>query len=162
MSQRQESTVSGRVLVIVGVVVAVMTVVASFAWGPGLREEVRQSTQPRTLREPIASGRHDGQIWEAVGRYDGEANCIELRFRSEVLDRACDRANPLQQTPLPADGPVVAYGVAGERQPSVTVTLDDGTSLQTPTRAGDLGFPVSFWGLELPPGTTVTTTDAQP
>ncbi len=156
MDTTRERTVSGRGLVIVGLVVALLVTGASIVFGPGLREDVRQEQSPRTLREPIASGTHQGDAWEAVGRYDGEANCVELRFRSDVLGRACDTGDPNQRTTqLPGDGPTVAYGVASEDATRITLKLDDGTSVTAPVVAGELGFPVGFYGVNLPEGTAV-------
>lgn len=148
-------TVSGRALVVVAVLLVSGVVSAGVLLGPQLREDVRQEQQPRTLREPVAAGEHGGQAWEAVGRYDGEANCVELRYLGEVLGRACDTGPTLTQTRIPPDGPVVAYGVVDETQTSVSLTLDDGAVVQAPAEAGDLGFPVSFWAAQLPAGRRV-------
>ena len=159
MSTPSERTISGRMLVVVGLIVAAVVTLASIVWGPALREEVRQEDSPRTLREPIASGEYQGQVWEAVGRFNGQANCVELRYRGAVVDSACDDQPQSKQTQLPPEGPVIAYGVAAEDRSSVTVTLDDDTSVQAPAVAGELGFPVSFWAVELPPGRSVQQAD---
>lgn len=152
MTSVDERGISGRWIVGAGLAVAVIVTIAAVVLGPPLREQVRQEQQPRTLREPVASGTHLGDVWEAVARYDGSANCVELRFRGEVLDRACDAGPRRTQTSLPDDGPVVAYGVAAEEVTSVEVPLDDGSVVTAPAVGGDLGFPVSFWALELPDG----------
>lgn len=162
MEIRTEPTVSGRKLVTIGLAVTAVVIAASLVFGPSLREQVRQETAPRTLREPVASGTYDGQVWEAVGRYDGTGNCVELRFADQVVDRACDIGPAQGQSQLPPDGPVVVYGVAAEDQTRVTLVLDDGTELAAPAVAGELGFPVSFWAVALPPGRQVDETDARP
>ena len=150
-----ERSVSGRTLVIAALVVMAAVTATSVVFGPGLREQVRQEQRPRTLREPIASGTHEGQIWEAVGHYDGTANCVELRYRGDVLGKACDAGPRVTATALPSGGPTIAYGVAPESATQHDVRLDDGTSVTTSVTAGDLGFPVGFWAVELPPGATL-------
>lgn len=152
MDTTAERTVSGRTLVIVGLVVAVLVTAASLIFGPGLRDEVRQTTAPRTLREPVATGLHAGQPWEAVGRYDGTANCVELRYLAEILDRACDTGPVQQATRLAEGGPTIAYGVAPEEDSTFVVQLSGGEQISAPVVAGDLGFPVGFWAVELPAG----------
>ena len=152
MDTTAERTVSGRTLVTVGLVVTVLVTAASLIFGPGLRDEVRQTTAPRTLREPVATGLHAGQPWEAVGRFDGTANCVELRYLADVLDRACDTGPVQQATTLADDGPTIAYGVAPENEAAFVVELADGEQITTPVVAGDLGFPVGFWAVELPAG----------
>lgn len=161
MDIRSEPTVSGRKLVTIGLAVTAVVIAAGLIWGPSLREQVRQETGPRTLREPVASGTYEGQVWEAVGRYDGTGNCVELRYKDQVVDRACDIGPTQAQSKLPPEGPVVVYGVAAEEQTSVTLVLDDGTEVEAPAVAGDLGFPVSFWATALPDGRHVDRTDAQ-
>lgn len=156
MDTPRERTVSGRALVVGGLLVAALVTGASIVFGPALREDVRQEQSPRTLREPIATGTHGGDVWEAIGRYDGTANCVELRFRTRVLGRACDAGEePLRTTTLPDGGPAIAYGIAAETATETTLELDDGSTVSTPVRAGDLGFPVGFWAVQLPPGTQV-------
>lgn len=152
MDTTAERTVSGRTLVVVGLVVAVLVTAASLIWGPGLREDVRQEQDPRTLREPVATGLHAGQPWEAVGRYDGTSNCVELRYLAEILDRACDTGPTQLATSLPDGGPTIAYGVAPEEESTFAVRLADGEELSAPVVAGELGFPVGFWAVELPAG----------
>ena len=159
METAAERTISGRTLVAVALGVTVVVVLAGVLLGPPLREDVLQLDVPRTLREPIAAGQHDGRAWEAVGRYDGSANCVELRYGSRTLHRACDTGDRAASRQLAADGPTVAYGVAPETQTSVTVTLDDGSDIVTPAAAGDLGFPVAFWAVELPPGRAMRSVD---
>ena len=146
-------------MVVAGLVVTVLVVLSALVLGPALREDVRQLDAPRTLREPIASGEYDGGVWEAVGRYDGSANCVELRYEAETLHRACDVGDQAATRRIGADGPTIAYGVVPEEQPSVTVTLDDGQELVTPAVAGELGFPVGFWAVELPPGRSMRSVD---
>jgi hypothetical protein len=152
-------TISGRTLVTLGLLVAALVVLGGVLLGPPLREDVLQLDVPRTLREPIASGRYQGQVWEAVGRYDGTANCVELRYRSSTLHRACDVGDRVASRRVGPGGPTIAYGVAPETQSSVTVTLDDGSQITTPAVAGDLGFPVAFWAVELPPGRALRAAD---
>ena len=156
MDTTAERTVSGATLVVVGLVVAVIVTMSAIAFGPGLREEVRQEQAPRTLREPIATGTAGGEVWEAVGRYDGTANCVELRHGGETIDRACDTGPKLQTTTL--DEVTVVYGVAPESTPEKNLLLDNGETVVTPVVAGELGFPVGFWAVELPEGTTVVGT----
>lgn len=152
MEPTRERTVSGRALVVAGLVVTLLVTAASLLFGPGLREEVRQEQRPRTLREPVAAGEHAGQAWEAVGRYDGTANCVELRYEAQVLGRACDAGDPQRATELPDGGPTIAYGVAPEDQSVYALPLDNGEELSVPVQAGELGFPVGFWATELPDG----------
>lgn len=157
MDTTSERTISGRSLVVWGLAVAVVVTAISIVFGPGLREQVRQEQGPRTLREPVATGTYEGQVWEAVGRFDGTANCVELRYLGDVLGRACDAGEPPQTTTaLADDGPQVAYGIAAEDAAQVTLTLDDGATVTAPVRAGELGFPVGFWAAELPPGASVS------
>lgn len=156
-----ERTISGRALVIGAIVLTVLVVLGGVFLGPPLREDVRQLDVPRTLREPVATGQHQGQVWEAVARYDGAANCVELRYGSETLHSACDVGDPVAARQIPPNGPTVAYGVAPETQPSVTVTMDNGTQVVAPTTAGDLGFPVGFWAVELPPGRSLRSVDVE-
>lgn len=156
MDTTAERTVSGRAIVAGGLVVVAIVTAIGVLFGPGLREQVRQEQRPRTLREPIASGTAGGQVWEAVGRYDGTANCVELRHGGEVVDRACDTGPQLQTTTL--DGVTVVYGVAPESTPDKNLLLDNGQTLVTPVVAGELGFPVGFWAVELPEGTEVLST----
>jgi hypothetical protein len=153
MDITSERTVSGRSLVVAGLVVVALVTAASFVLGPGLRNEVRQSQDPRTLREPIAEGMHQGQPWEAVGRFDGTANCVELRYLGKILDRACDSGPATVTTAVPRGGPTVAYGTTDDEAATHTVSLDNGEQLDVPVKAGDLGFPVGFWAVELPAGT---------
>ena len=160
MESVQERSVSGAALVVGSLLVIFVIVGAGMVFGPALRQDVRQTQVPRTLREPVASGRYDGQVWEAIGRFDGTANCVELRFRGETLDRACDVGDRVVNGQIPPDGPIVAYGVAPEDQAVVAVTLDDGSLVEAPTAAGDLGFPVSFWAVELPEGRQMRSADA--
>lgn len=145
-----------------GLIVTALVVAGGVVLGPPLREDVRQTDVPRTLREPVAAGQHDGQVWEAVGRYDGAANCVELRFGGETLHRACDAGDRVASRQLPPDGPAIAYGVAPDDQTDVTVVLDDGEEITTATVAGDLGFPVSFWAVELPVGRRLRGADVGP
>ena len=152
MDTTAERTVSGRTLVVVGLVVTVLVTAASLIFGPGLRDEVRQTTAPRTLREPIATGLHAGRPWEAVGRYDGSANCVELRYLAEILDRACDTGPVQNATTLADNGPTIAYGIAPEDASTFDVELTGGESISAPVIAGELGFPVGFWAVELPEG----------
>lgn len=161
METAAERTLSGRALVIGAAVVTVLVVAGGVFLGPPLREEVRQLDVPRTLREPVATGEYRGEVWEAVGRYDGTANCVELRLQAETLHRACDTGDRAAARQLPPDGPIVAYGVAPEGQPSVTVTLDNGEEVVTPAVAGDLGFPVGFWAVELPAGRSLQSVDLE-
>ena len=156
MDTTPERTVSGRMLVVGGLVAALLVTAVAIVFGPGLREDVRQEQSPRTLREPIATGTHQGDVWEAVGRYDGTANCVELRFRTQVIGRSCDVGEPPQMTTaLPDDGPTIAYGIAEETATEATLELDNGTTVTAPVLAGELGFPVGFWAVQLPPDTTV-------
>ena len=159
METVRERTISGRRLVGWGLGITLLVVLAGVFLGPPLREDVRQTQVPRTLREPIADGIYQGQIWEVVGRYDGTGNCAELRYRGETLHRACDIGDQVANRQIPPDGPVVAYGVAPEEQSAVTLTLDDGATLEVPTAAGDLGFPVAFWAVELPAGRRLQAAD---
>lgn len=153
MDAANERTLSGRALVVASLLVVAGIVGAGVVLGPGLREDVLQETGPRTLREPIATGTVAGATWEAVARFDGEANCVELRLDAEVLDRACDAgAPPFATTLLPDGGPRVAYGVADEDARAVALQLDSGEQLTPAVRAGELGFPVGFWATALPPG----------
>ncbi|MDP9406187.1 MAG: hypothetical protein M3O86_06240 [Actinomycetota bacterium] len=151
-----ERSVSGRALIVVSLVVVALFMGAGVVLGPGLREQVRQETRPRTLREPIATGTVAGATWEAVARFDGAANCVELRLRAEVLGRACDAGAPaFTTTRLTDGGPGVAYGVTDEAARRVALDLDSGARLTAPVRAGELGFPVGFWATTLPAGATV-------
>ena len=153
-----ERSVSGRKLVTVALVVIVLVTAASAVFGPALRDRVRDEQRPRTLREPIATGEHQGQVWEAVGRFDGEANCVELRYAGEVLDRACDAGAPrMRATKLADGGPTVAYGVAPDGAEDYDVPLAGGDTVNVPVAAGDLGFPVGFWATLLPEGTSLAT-----
>ena len=153
METTSERSVSGRALVIAGLLFALVITATGVMLGPGLREKVRQDESPRTLREPIAAGIHAGEPWEAIGRFDGTANCVELRYLSDVLDRACDAGSePIQVTDLPDGGPTVAYGIAPEDEDTFTLDLDTGEQIDVPVRAGELGFPVGFWATELPAG----------
>ncbi len=153
---------SGRALIIgAGLLVGVLVLIQAL-FGPSLVNQVRQEQRPRTLREPIAAGEAAGQPWEAVARFDGIANCVELRYRDTALDSACtpagqgeDGVGQVQTTTVPEGGPTVVYGTAGEGLPSVEVRLDDGTTLRTPVQAGDLGFPVGFWAVPVPDGAGV-------
>ena len=148
-------SVSGRTLVIGSLAFVAVVIAVSVLFGPQLREAVLQEQRPRTLREPIATGLHEGQPWEAIGHYDGTANCVELRFRAKTLGKACDGDDRVSVTTLPDGGPTVAFGVADETWTQVTLTLDDGEDLVTQAKAGELGFPVSFWAAEIPQGSTV-------
>ena len=151
-----ERSVSGRKLVVGALIVIVAVTAVSVIFGPALRERVRDEQRPRTLREPVATGEHQGQVWEAVGRYDGEANCVELRYAGETLDRACDTGAPtMTATTLPNGGPTVAYGVAPDGTDDFDVPLGSGEDLNVPVAAGDLGFPVGFWAVQLPSGETL-------
>ncbi len=152
MEPSSERTISGRKLVTVGLVVVALVTATSIVFGPALRTQVRQEQRPRTLREPIATGLHRGQPWEAVGRFDGDANCVELRFLGKILDRACDAGPKQGVTTLPDDGPTIVYGVAAEDAKTHVVRLDNGETLRVPVKAGDLGFPVGFWAVGLPGG----------
>ena len=161
MAEAAERTVSGRTLVAgAGVLLAILLLI-EVLFGPTLVDQVRQEQRPRTLREPVAAGEVAGQPWEAVGRFDGTANCVELRYGEAVLDRACtpggqgeDGVGAVMTTTVP-EGPTVVYGTAGEDLPAVEVRLDDGTTLQARVQAGDLGFPVGFWALPVPDGAGV-------
>ncbi|MGH3665311.1 MAG: hypothetical protein ACRDU8_04350, partial [Egibacteraceae bacterium] len=119
MVSTRERTLSGRALVIGGAVVMLAFLVVALTMGPGLRQDVLQETHPRTLREPIATGEAARGTWEAVVRYDGTANCVEVRYLEQVFDRACDTAGgegPLLDAgsaTLPGSKPIV-YGVAAE------------------------------------------------
>lgn len=155
MDTTSERTVAGRTLVVVGLIVALVVTAASILFGPALRDQVRQEQAPRTLREPVATGLHQGQPWEAVGRFDGVANCVQLRYLSKILDQACDTGPRQLVTTLPDDGPTIAYGVAPETERSHRVALDNGDVVEAPVTAGDLGFPVGFWATEIPAGTTL-------
>lgn len=151
-----ERSVSGRKLVLGALIVVVLVTAVSVVFGPALRDRVRDEQRPRTLREPIAAGQHEGQVWEAVGRYDGEANCVELRYAGQTLDRACDTgAQRMVATTLPNGGPTVAYGVAPDNTEDFDVPLEGGEELNVPVAAGDLGFPVGFWAVLLPSGETL-------
>jgi hypothetical protein len=155
MPPTAERSVSGRSLVIIALAFTAIILAVGVLFGPQLRQAVLQEQRPRTLREPIAAGVHDGQPWEAIGHFDGTKNCVELRYLGEALGRACDDDAHVQVTTLPQDGPTVAYGVADEEWTRVTVVLDDGEAVAAAAKAGELGFPVSFWATEIPPGTTV-------
>lgn len=153
-----ERSVSGRKLVTIALAIIVAVTAASVVFGPALRERVRDEQRPRTLRDPIATGEHEGQVWEAVGRFDGEANCVELRYLGEVLDRACDEGTArMTATPLPNGGPTVAYGVAPDNTDNFDVPLEGGGTFNVPVAAGDLGFPVGFWATLLPKGEELAT-----
>lgn len=153
MDTTGERSISGRALVVGALVIVLIITAAAVIFGPALRDAVRQEQHPRTLREPIAAGQHDGQVWEAVGHFDGTANCVELRFRGDVLDRACDTGTAdVAATALPDGGPTVAYGIAAEDAAQQQVELDSGEVITTPVVAGDLGFPVGFWAVKLPEG----------
>ena len=148
-----ERIVSGRKLVLGALIVTVLVTAVSLIFGPALRERVRNEQGPRTLRDPVATGEHEGQVWEAVGRFDGEANCVELRYAGKVLDRACDKGAPtMTATALPNGGPTVVYGVAPDNAEDFDVPLAGGEELNVPVAAGDLGFPVGFWAALLPEG----------
>ena len=153
MDTTAERSVSGRAIVVVGLVMAAIVTATAILFGPGLREEVRQEQRPRTLREPVAAGTAGGEVWEAVGRYDGTANCVELRHGGDTIDRACDTGPELRSTTL--DDVTVVYGIAPESAPDQTLQLDNGETVVTPVVAGELGFPVGFWAVELPEGTTL-------
>ena len=146
---------SGRTLVIASLAFVAVIIAVSALFGPQLREAVLQEQRPRTLREPIATGLHDGQPWEAIGHFDGVSNCVELQYRAKTLGRACDGDDRVTVTTLPQDGPTVAYGVAAEDWAGVTLTLDDGEDVAAAAKAGELGFPVSFWATEIPAGRAV-------
>ena len=148
-----ERSVSGRKLVVVALVAILLVTAFSVLFGPALRDQVRNEQRPRTLRDPVASGTYQGETWEAVGHFDGTANCVELRYDGEMLDRACDtHAQPVTATPLPSGGPTVAYGIAPEDAQMYDVQLDNGEQISVPVTAGDLGFPVGFWAVQLPEG----------
>lgn len=153
-----ERTISGRALVVAGLAVVVVVVLVSVVAGPSLRDAVLQEQSPRTLREPIAAGTHEGRTWEAVGRFDGHANCVELRYSGAVLDRACDRGAGSRVTQLPGGGPSVAYGVADDTWARVRLDLEDGREVVAEVRAGELGFPVGFWAAQLPAGVRLENT----
>ena len=151
-----ERSVSGRKLVIGALVAVALVTAVSVVFGPALRERVRDEQRPRTLRDPIATGEFEGRVWEAVGRFDGEANCVELRYAGEVLDRACDVGAPrMTATPIPGGGPTVVYGVAPDNSDDFDVPLESGDEFNVPVAAGDLGFPVGFWAALLPEGETL-------
>ena len=157
MSTTSDPTFSGSKLVVIGLTFCLLVVGTGLVFGPTLRDEVRQETRPRTLREPIAEGRNaTGDAWEAVGRYDGDANCVELRLGDELLDRACDEPGdePVRDitVTLVPNGPAVGYGVADENIRAVNVVLEAGTTITVPVKAGELGFPVGFWATPLPDG----------
>jgi hypothetical protein len=152
MNTPRERTVSGRSLVIGALVVTAAVTAAALVFGPGLRDKVLQEQRPRTLREPIATGTYDGEVWEAVGRFDGTANCVELRYVGKVLDRACDSGPHQVVTQLPSDGPTIVYGVAPEDRETMAVPLEGADDLSLPVQAGELGFPVGFWAGEVPAG----------
>ena len=158
MDSTAERTVSGRWMIVWLLALVTVVTAAAVALGPGLRERVLQEERPRTLREPIATGMYDGHPWEAGGRYDGTANCVELRYRSDVLGRACDTGPALQTTRVGSDGPTVAYGTAAETATRMRLTLDDGRTVDAAVGAGDLGFPVGLWAAEVPAGSTVVET----
>ncbi len=158
MESPEGRTLSGRALVVVGVAAAVVFGVGGAAVAPALQERVRQEQHPRTLREPIDSGTLDGQVWEAVARFDGSDNCVELRYRAEVVERACaaaDTGEPLQGVRGVAlgDDLVVLIGVAAESVGEVVVEPTAGAPVTAPVRADELGFPVGFFATELPAGT---------
>jgi hypothetical protein len=155
MEAPAERSVSGRTLVIGSLAVVAVIIAISALFGPQLRSAVLQEQRPRTLREPIATDEHNGQPWEAIGHFDGTANCVELRYRGETLGKACDAGDPVVVTVLPDDGPTVAYGTAAEEWTRVRLVLDDGEELVAEAKAGELGFPVSFWALEIPAHRTV-------
>ncbi|MPZ73402.1 MAG: hypothetical protein GEU74_09250 [Nitriliruptorales bacterium] len=162
MDSTAERTVSGRGLIIVGLVVIAAVTVAGVVLGPGLREQVRQEQRPRTLREPVAAGSYAGHPWEAIGHYDGTKNCVELRYRGVELGQACDTGPPVQSTRVGADGPVVAYGTAPETSSEMAVSLDNGELVRAPVKAGDLGFPVGLWAAEIPGDAAVVATEPAP
>lgn len=156
MSPRRERSVSGRALVVAGLALVALLLLATAVFGPMLQRQVRQETRPRTLREPIADGRVAGETWEAVARFDGNANCVELRLGSAVVDRACGAVaggavQDTQVTTLEGDA-TVAYGVAAEDVAAVRLQLAGGGRLSAPVKAAELGFPVGFWAVELGSG----------
>lgn len=150
-----ERNVSGRFFV--GIFIALAVVLGGAAmFARPFQEAVLQETRPRTLREPIG----EGAGWQAIGRFDGEANCVELRVGERLLDRACTPPNrPVGDREVDAtkvtrvpDGTVVAYGTASEQLGAVNVVLEAGTTITVPVKAGELGFPVGFWAVALPDG----------
>ena len=154
--REDERSVSGRKLVVGAMIAVVLVTAVSVVFGPALRDRVRDEQRPRTLRDPIATGEHGGQVWEAVGRFDGQVNCVELRYAGEVLDRACDKDAPrMTATPIPNGGPTVVYGVAPDNTEDFDVPLEGGGAFNVPVAAGDLGFPVGFWATLLPEGETL-------
>ena len=153
MDTTTERTVSGRALIVVSLIVIAVIIAVGLIFGPTLRDEVRQTQVPRTLREPIATGTWGGEVWEAVGRFDGEANCVELRFRGKVHAKACDTGPRAMVAEVPGQGRV-AMGVAPEERQEVTVRLVGADDVSVPVVAGDLGFPVGFWAVEVPAGAT--------
>ena len=155
MEAPAERSVSGRTLVIASLAFVAVIIAVSALFGPELRDAVLQEQRPRTLREPIATGIHGGQPWEAIGHFDGTANCVELQYRAKTLGRACDGDNRETVTTLPQGGPTVTYGVAAEDWTRITLTLDDGQTVAAAAKAGELGFPVSFWATEIPAGRAV-------
>ena len=155
MDSTVERTISGRSLTLWLLALVLAITGAAFVLGPGLRERVLQEERPRTLREPIATGMYAGHPWEAIGHFDGTANCVELRYRAEVLGSACDTGEQIQTTPVAEDGPTVAYGIAAETATMVELVLDSGETVSAPVEAGDLGFPVGLWATEIPDGATV-------
>src|SRR5688572_19544718 len=156
MDATAERTVSGRALVVAGLIVAVLTTAVAVVFGPALRDAVRQEQSPRTLREPVAIGSAGGTAWEAVGRFDGTANCVELRANNEILDRACDTGPTVQTTEL--GGRTIAYGVAAEDATEKALALDNGDEITVAVHAGELGFPVGFWAVQLPEARTLAET----
>jgi hypothetical protein len=155
MDSTAERTVSGRSLITWLMALVVAMTGAALVLGPGLRERVLQEERPRTLREPIATGMYDGHPWEATGHFDGSANCVELRYRAEVLGSACDTGPEVTTSRVGADGPTVAYGIAPETATRVAVDLDNGDAVRAAVKAGDLGFPVGLWAVEVPEGAQV-------
>jgi hypothetical protein len=66
----------------------------------------------------------------------------------------------VRTTRVAGDGPTVAYGIAEESARRVSLTLDTGDTVEARVGAGDLGFPVGLWAVEVPHGTTVVETEA--
>ncbi len=157
MAAVEARTVSGRTVVVWGLALTAVVVIGGAVAGPPLRDRVRQEQRPRTLREPIATGTLAGSVWEAVVHFDGADNCVELRYREQVVDRSCaepDAGRPLQDVRIasPGEGVQVVMGVTAETVPRVRVEPRGARAIELAVEAADLGFPVGFFATELPAG----------
>jgi hypothetical protein len=152
---------SGTVLVVVGVAVVVAFTAVQLVFGPGLRRQVLEQRSPRTLRQPIAEGEAGGYAWEAIGRFDGDRDCVTVRFAGRVSPPACqgaDVAVAVQSAALHrlgADLPTVVYGAVATPAERVRVTLDGRPPIETDPSGSQFGFAVDLYAVAVPPGASV-------